>query len=341
MKTFRIKTELGTEESVITCENGALENKLGDFIFTDENVYNLYRKKFWKAPVYVMPAGEEHKTPETLFELLKEMAKAGLHRKDTIVCIGGGVVGDIGGLASALYMRGINCVQVPTTLLAQVDSSVGGKTAVDFEGVKNLVGVFKQPSRVLVDPEFLKTLPERELRCGLGEIIKHSTLNGALFDRLVANRMKLFDLEFLEKIVPDNIAIKAGIVQQDPREAGLRKFLNVGHTTGHAFELMGGDLSHGEYVLLGLLYEIEIAQKYLKCDEAYLRVLHNLAVKVLGEVPKLDALRAAELAKLDKKNSTSKDISLAVPVAKGKCELLELPYVQYKRELKKIGGSLC
>lgn len=341
MRTFQIKADLGVEESVITCESGVLENRLGDFIFTDENVYQLYGKKFWKAPVYAMPAGEEHKTPETLFALLKEMAKAGLHRKDTLVCIGGGVVGDIGGLASALYMRGINCVQVPTTLLAQVDSSVGGKTAVDFEGVKNLVGVFKQPSRVLVDSAFLQTLPARELRCGLGEIIKHSTLDGVLFDRLIANRARLFDLEFLAGIVPDNIAIKAEIVRRDPREAGLRKFLNVGHTTGHAFELTGGDLSHGEYVLLGLLYEIEIAKKYLKCDEAYLRVLHNLAIKVLGELPQTDPAAAAELARLDKKNKTDKNISLAVPVAKGTCELLELPFVQYKRELKKIGGALC
>lgn len=347
MRTFQIQTEVPAEKSVILCEKGAFgsEEISCSFVFTDTNVLALYekkiKKKFPRTRIYAMEAGEEHKTPETLFALLGEMAKAGLHRKDTLVCIGGGVVGDIGGLASALYMRGINCVQVPTTLLAQVDSSVGGKTAVDFEGVKNLVGVFRQPSRVIVDSEFLATLPEREIRCGVGEIVKHSALSGVLFDRLVANRMRLFDSEFLGGIIADNIAIKAEIVQRDPHESGLRKFLNIGHTTGHAFELSDGKLSHGEYVLYGMLYEIEIAKKYLKCDEAYLRVLYNLARKALGAVPETDPLWAAELAKLDKKNSASDKISLAVPTAKGKCELLELTFAQYKRELKRIGEALC
>ncbi len=347
MKTFCIQTELRPEKSEIFCGRGVFESAeiSAAFVFTDTNMLSLYekkiKKKFPKKPIFAMDAGEEHKTPETLFALLREMAKAGLHRKDTLVCIGGGVVGDIGGLASALYMRGIDCVQIPTTLLAQVDSSVGGKTAVDFGGIKNLVGAFKMPSRVFVDSEFLGTLPERELRCGLGEIVKHSALSGVLFDRLIANRARLFDLEFLGGIVPDNIAVKTAFVQNDPYETGLRKFLNVGHTTGHAFELSGGGLSHGEYVLLGLLYEIEIAKKYLKCDEAYLRVLHNLAVKVLGTVPKTDPVAAAELARLDKKNAKNDSIALAVPTAKGKFELLELPFTQYKRELKKLGDSIC
>ncbi len=347
MRTFEIRTEFPAEKCTIFCEKGAFEQQEipCSFVFTDTNVLALYekkiRKKFPRTRIFAMDAGEEFKTPQTLCALLKEMTQAGLHRNDTLVCVGGGVVGDIGGLASALYMRGIDCVQVPTTLLAQVDSSVGGKTAVDFEGVKNLVGAFKQPFRVVVDCEFLTTLPAREIRCGIGEIVKHSALNGTLFDRLVANRAKLFDLDFLAEIVPDNLAIKADVVQRDPRETGLRKFLNVGHTTGHALELTGGMLSHGEYVLLGLLYEIEIAKKHLKCDEAYLRVLRNLAVKALGTVPESNAAEAAQLARLDKKNSASEKIMLAVPVAKGTCELLELPFAQYKRELKRIGDTLC
>src|SRR5699024_10094782 len=133
------------------------------------------------------------------------------HRNACLVCLGGGVVGDIGGLAASLYMRGIACIQVPTTLLSQVDSSVGGKTAVDFMGVKNLVGAFFQPKQVFADPAFFATLPPREIRCGLGEIVKHGALDGDIYDTLQANRDRLFDLTFLAEIVPTNIAFKARV----------------------------------------------------------------------------------------------------------------------------------
>ncbi|MDE5896349.1 MAG: 3-dehydroquinate synthase, partial [Clostridia bacterium] len=265
MREFRIESS-SAETSAVLCGAGALKELSADFVFTDSNVFGLYEdtiKQYFPAvPVHVMPAGEEHKTPETLFALLGAMAKAGVRRTGRLVCFGGGVVGDIGGLASALYMRGIDCVQIPTTLLSQVDSSVGGKTAVDFCGVKNLVGAFKLPSLVIVDPRFLNTLPAREIRCGLGEIVKHAALNGALFDRLTENRDRLFDLSFLAEIVPDNIAVKAEVVKADARESGLRKCLNLGHTTGHAFELYDGKLSHGEYVLAGIVFEAELAKRY-------------------------------------------------------------------------------
>ena len=179
MKTVVIQTEK-KETSRVTCRKNVLGRALPEalaayketFIFTDETVLALYGKKvrdvLGDVPVYAMPAGEEHKTPETLLSLLAAMTGAGLHRNACLVCLGGGVVGDIGGLAASLYMRGIACIQVPTTLLSQVDSSVGGKTAVDFMGVKNLVGAFFQPKQVFADPAFFATLPPREIRCGLG-----------------------------------------------------------------------------------------------------------------------------------------------------------------------------
>lgn len=348
MRTFRIKTKGNAEESVIVCRNNALKelNGGGNFVFTDDNVYPLYRKTIAKyfpgVPVYAMPAGEEHKSPETLFALLAAMAEAGLHRKDTLICIGGGVVGDIGGLAAGLYMRGMNCVQVPTTLLAQVDSSVGGKTAVDFNGVKNLVGMFRQPRRVLVDKSFLKTLPPREIRCGLGEMIKHGALDGALFDKLQAGKDQLFDLDFLAELVPDNIAFKTDVVRKDPRETGLRKCLNLGHTTGHALELSHKILSHGEYVLIGLIFEAEFAKRHTACDIAYLDELKDLALCALGALPELpDMAEAARLALLDKKNDTNGVVVITAPVAKGEYALIELAFEVYAREAEEIRRALC
>ena len=239
MTEIKITSTPACEESIIICEKGAFRRSHGNMVFTDSNVYRIYKKEIdaLALPVHVMQAGESNKNEETLFALLSAMADAGLHRKDTLLCVGGGVVGDIGGLAAALYMRGINCVQVPTTLLSQVDSSVGGKTAIDFKGIKNLVGVFRQPREVLVDAMFLRTLPEREIVCGLGEIIKHGALHEPLFDKLFSNADRLFDLTFLEEIVPQNIALKADVVQKDAHETDLRKCLNMGHTTGHALEL--------------------------------------------------------------------------------------------------------
>ena len=347
MREFSISCEKKTESKIVCC-NDALKRAaalgFNCMVFTDENVLALYegaiRAAFPCSPVFAMKAGEEHKTEETLFELLKRMAEAGLHRGDCLVCVGGGVVGDIGGLASALYMRGLRCVQIPTTLLSQVDSSVGGKTAVDFMGYKNLVGAFKQPDYVLVDGSFFKTLPARDIRCGLGEIVKHAALDGALFQKLKANRDRLSDLDFLTQTVPDNIAIKAEIVQKDPEETGLRKCLNLGHTTAHAFELSDKKLSHGEYVLIGTLYEAEIAKRRLPCDEKYLNELKELALAALGGVPSLPSAEAvAPLAKLDKKNRSDDRIALTVPVSEGRYAFCELPYAEYVKELKEI--RLC
>ena len=342
------------ETSRVTCRKHVLERALpaalaayGEvFLFTDETVFALYGKKVRAAlgdiPVFAMPAGERYKTHETLFALLSAMAEAGLHRTACLICLGGGVVGDIGGLAASLYMRGIACIQVPTTLLSQVDSSVGGKTAIDFCGVKNLVGAFFQPREVFADPAFFATLPAREVRCGLGEIVKHGALSADIFDALQANRDRLSDLSFLAGIVPANIAFKAGVVRADPTEKGLRKCLNLGHTTAHAFELSDGKLSHGEYVLVGTLFEAEYAKSLEGSDETYLCALQALCLAVLGGMPSLpDAGEAARAALLDKKNTGKGSVVLTVPFAKGEWRLAELPAAKYAQTLAAIGRKLC
>lgn len=339
MKTLTISTLSG--ESNITCGSGSfeaftkrLENK-NLYIVTDSNVYKLYTNfislAFGNAPVYVIRAGESSKTTNTLIKILSDMHDKRLTRSSTVIALGGGVVGDIAGLAAALYMRGVHLIQVPTTLLAQVDSSVGGKTAVDFEGVKNMVGTFYQPEEVVIDPLFLKTLPRRELRCGLGEIVKYGALNADIYHKLMKNKGKLFTNAFLEDIVFECVTHKANVVCADERDiSGIRKTLNLGHTTGHAFELWYGKKSHGEFVLIGMYYELYIASVKGVCGGQYLQNLLALIKKVAGEIPAYDdVVSAAPFAMFDKKNSSPAIISLVVPATEGQSEEIHLPVHEY------------
>lgn len=353
MKTFRIrcKTE---EESVIVCRKHVFSAVLaplraelcdgGGIVFTDSNVYSLYRSQIGRyladVPVYVMPAGEEFKTEKTLFSLLEAMAKAKLRRDSTLIALGGGVVGDVGGLAASLYMRGIACIQVPTTLLAQTDSAIGGKTAIDCCGIKNLIGTFHQPKAVYADAAFFRTLPAREITCGLGEIVKYGALDGALFEKLCAQK-NLRDLGFLESVVPDCIACKAEIVKRDVSDRGLRACLNLGHTTAHAAELALGTYSHGACVLLGMLYEARLAAMFVRTDEAYLARLEALIRTAADFDPAAaDVPRSAARAAFDKKNTSAERVTLVVPVSPGAYETLELPYQTYQSALERIRRAL-
>lgn len=349
MKTIEIHTP--TQNSVITCERGSFQKYargfLGghqNFVLTDSNVHAIYGQEiaevFGNTPVYILPAGEENKNQKNLFSILQAMIDAGLHRNSYLFALGGGVVGDIGGLAAALYMRGIHCVQIPTTLLAQVDSSVGGKTAVDMGKVKNVVGAFYQPEAVLVDGSFLKTLPAREIRCGLGEIIKYGALNPSILDNLLENADRLFDLDYLSEITSDCIAHKAEVVRLDEREQNLRKSLNMGHTTAHALELNYGDLSHGEFVLVGMYYELKIAVAEGLATTEYADLLSGLILRVLGEAPRYAGLdKATEFARLDKKNAASDVVSMIVPAGYGVYAEFKLPFEKYRDYLVRFAGK--
>ena len=267
------------------------------------------------------------------------MTEAGLLRTSTLFAVGGGVVGDIAGLCASLYMRGISCVQIPTTLLAQVDSSVGGKTAVDFHGVKNNIGAFYQPQEVLIAPNFLKTLPEREIKCGIGEIIKYCALNSEIFNK-VEQADNLTDEKFLTSLIADCVRHKADVVEKDEKETGERKSLNVGHTTGHAIELAFG-LSHGESVLFGMLFETQIALDKGVCDKNYGEKLLKSVKKALALTPTqtvdFSNVEAwASTAKADKKNTKTGEITLSVAKNKGVWTILTLAYGDYINALKKV-----
>ncbi len=313
------------------------------FLFTDEVVARLYSEWLEKALHtkigYTMSAGEAHKDAQTLLSLLSEMAKKGCDRNTVLVAFGGGVVCDLGGLAASLYMRGIDCVFIPTSLLCDVDACIGGKTAIDFCGVKNLLGSIRLPRAVFIDPVFLRTLPRVELICGLGEIVKHAALCPSLFQKLCAQD-DLFDLDFLSSLLPENVVFKAGIVERDLKDKGQRQCLNLGHTTAHALELSEGGLSHGACVLCGIVFEAELAKKYLACDADYLDCLESLCRRILPiSLEGLDVAKAAHLARMDKKNAGEK-ISCIVPTKRGEWARLELAPKQYEEDLLAIRSRL-
>lgn len=240
----------------------------GVMVVSDETVWNLHGPALRQAlagagvpfDTVVVPAGEASKSLACLHRLYESFAGAGLARDGLVLAFGGGVVGDLAGYAAATWMRGVRYVQIPTTLLAQVDSSVGGKTAVDLPSGKNLVGAFHQPRLVLADTALLDTLPPRELACGMGEVVKYGAIaDAAFFARLAGPDTA----PSMEEIVHTCCAIKAGIVARDERDNGERKLLNFGHTLGHAVETLGGyaRFGHGQAVAVGMVLAARMGEK--------------------------------------------------------------------------------
>jgi 3-dehydroquinate synthase len=243
-------------------------------VVTDTHVGPLYAAKVTDSlgragfthRTFTIPAGEESKSVRRLVELWNGFIESGMDRNSTVVAVGGGVVGDLAGFAAATFMRGIRLVQVPTTVVACVDSAVGGKTAVDLESGKNLVGAFHQPAAVLVDPAALRTLPPRELRAGLAEVIKYGVImDERLFGDLEAGIERLLRSEpdFTGEVIRRCCELKAEVTAQDERDAGRRAILNYGHTVGHALEKVAGfgTLLHGEAVAAGMVAASRIAGK--------------------------------------------------------------------------------
>ena len=351
MKTIELKTpsmsgEIYIGRGVIETQLPLLTAGVQCFVVTDSNVYSLYadwfQRYFLGTEIFVLSAGEESKNFQSLQSILEKMAGAGMRRNARLFAVGGGVIGDIGGLAAALYMRGILCIQIPTTLLAQVDSSVGGKTAVDLDGVKNLVGAFYQPREVLVCPQFLKTLPPREIKCGLGEIVKYAALSEEIFDDL--SGAESFDLMYLTGLIEKSIRHKIGVVERDEKETGERKSLNVGHTTAHAIEPFYG-LSHGESVLYGMYIETKIAIKYGVCEKGYGEKLLDIVTRALAVEPNkkenfVDIKQALVNAKADKKNIGDGKIRMAVAQKKCVWTELALSYEDYVNEVTAVANSL-
>jgi len=256
----------------------------------------------------VLPDGEQYKTLETVGRVFDALVDAKLNRDASVLALGGGVVGDIAGFAAACYQRGVGYVQLPTTLLAQVDSSVGGKTGVNHPAGKNLIGAFHQPLAVLADTDTLRTLPDRELRAGLAEVIKYGCVSDALlFDwlELHIDELTQRDAAALAHAIGESCAIKAAVVARDERESNVRAILNFGHTFGHAIESATNyeRYLHGEAVGLGMLMAADLSQRLGLIDVTVRDRVRELLARagLPTEVPRIGAARAFELMQMDKK----------------------------------------
>ncbi len=273
-----------------------------------ERLTTAVRQRFAQVHVIELPDGEAHKDWATLNLIFDALLASACDRRTMLFALGGGVVGDMTGFAAACYMRGVPYVQVPTTLLAQVDSSVGGKTAINHPLGKNMIGVFNQPLRVVADLDTLDTLPERELTAGLAEVIKYGPIADAAFlDWIDANldALKARDKAALAHAIKRSCEIKAWVVARDEREAGLREILNFGHTFGHAIEtgLGHGAWLHGEAVGCGMVMGAELSARLGLVDAGYAqrirRIVERAGLPVVA--PRLGASRYLELMRHDKK----------------------------------------
>ena len=294
-------------------------------IFSNETIADLYFEKFKstlnekdKIFYFAIKDGEEYKNIESILPVYDFMLENNFSRKSLVISLGGGVICDMGGYISATYMRGIEFIQVPTSLLAQVDASVGGKVAINHPKCKNMIGSFKNPYRVIIDVEFLKTLPKREFKSGMGELLKHSflTKDKSYLGYIENNveKIKNLDNKVLENIVEQSIRIKKHYVDIDPFEKGERTFLNLGHTYAHALESFFDykAFTHGEAVAKGVIFDLELALLRKKIDKEYLKRAKNIfrLFNIDTDLIYLPSDKFISLMRKDKKNSFSKIITI-------------------------------
>ena len=290
------------------------------FFVIDKKVYKYHHKKIEvilnsvknNSKVFYLDSSEKRKSLSTIKEILTDLVAHNFQRDSLIVAVGGGIVGDIAGFAAAIFMRGISYIQIPTTLLAAVDSSVGGKTGINFNHTKNIIGAFHQPQLVLTDTTFFNTLPDEELICGVGEIVKYAFISTpAFFDFVFENLKKIIALDYLiiDKVVAESVRIKAGVVKADEKEEALRKILNFGHTFAHAFEIgTNHKLKHGQAVILGIVCALYLSRNKklinkVEFDKS-LDLLSNFKNKIRCEIPDLN--RIIKIMYRDKKNRVGK-----------------------------------
>ena len=315
-------------------------------IVTDETVRDLYLETVTKSlkqaelepQAYVIPPGEASKSGTTYLALLEWLVEKQITRSDCLLALGGGVAGDLTGFVAATYLRGTPYIQVPTTLLAMADSSVGGKTAINLEAGKNLAGAFYQPSCVLCDTAVLDTLPKEIFHEGIAEIVKYGMLgNARLLDQLLNEPLT----GNLDHIIAACVTMKRDIVERDEFDKGERQLLNFGHTVGHAIERQSGfQISHGHAVAIGMRIETAAAVKQDACPQECLYMLENLLRHF--DLPIQTDYSPGELfeAALHDKKRTGDEVTVVVPYALGKCRLKQIP-VKELRNWIEMGLELC
>jgi 3-dehydroquinate synthase len=305
------------------------------FVVTTEDVWKLHGHTLKlslahrESNVLFFPGGEPRKRLSEVEALAEQMMQAGADRSSIVIAFGGGIVGDLAGFLAAIFMRGIPVIQIPTTLLAQVDAAVGGKTGVNLVSGKNLLGSFHQPLAVLIDPDVLKTLPEREYRAGLYEIVKCGVIRDAELFRMLdsqADDVLRQQPEIVDRIIADAVRIKAEVVTADEREGGLRRILNFGHTFGHALEAETKDerLLHGEAVAWGMQAATLLAERTENIARPDAYAIRKV-IRKYGPIPPLDGISAANLAarlRSDKKTVQGK-IHFVLPVSIGATRIVQ------------------
>lgn len=337
-KTYPIFVDFDNIESI--------ENKIFDYtsankllVIINEKVNKLYgeRLNLKNSIKFVLKDGEKEKNFKNYQRILDFALKNKLERKDAIVAIGGGVVGDIAGFAAATYLRGIDFIQVPTTLLACVDSSVGGKVAINTDFGKNMVGAFYQPKAVFCNLNFLKTLDNRQFKTGLAEVIKYAFIEKSCLTNTEYNFLNFLqensdkilarDNEYLAKIIEISLRLKTSVVIQDEKEQDLRKILNFGHTYGHAIEKITNykKYTHGEAVAMGMVFAIHLAYKKRLISEEYKNESLNLIEKynLIKKMPKFSEQILIDLIKSDKKVEDGK-IKFILPSSKSYVESFDI-----------------
>jgi len=339
LKTYDILIGEGLLESAGEIIRKAVGGQIAAVI-TDDIVGALYYKQLevsleengFNVIKYIFKNGESSKNEEQLLSVLNFLAEKKISRTDIVIALGGGVVGDLAGFAASCYLRGVRFIQIPTTLLSAVDSSVGGKTAINLKEGKNLAGAFYQPSAVICDITLLDTLPEEVYKDGCAEMIKHSVIA----DKDLFNMYRMSIKNQYEETIMKNVTIKSDIVAKDEFEQGSRKLLNFGHTIGHAVEKLSGfKISHGHAVAIGMAIEIRMAERMGFCDNDCV----NQLVEMLSyyKLPTTTIYNERELAKasLADKKRDGKKITLILPVEIGKCEMENVSVDSMEEIIKK------
>jgi 3-dehydroquinate synthase len=356
MTPVRIDVATPSRAYPVTIEDNAIE-RLGQiltelrvpkrvFIVSSPLVWRLHggRLRSINAESILVPDGERHKQLPTVARIYDALVRTSADRASTLVTFGGGVIGDMAGFAAATYLRGITLVHVPTTLLAQVDSAIGGKVGVNHPLGKNLIGAFYQPSAVVIDPTVLATLPRREFRAGLYEVVKYGvTSSASLFDRLTRDRTAIFarEQEVLTSVIAESCRIKASVVAADEREAGLRRILNFGHTAGHAIEAVTKyrRYRHGEAVAYGMLVAAALAAARGALAERDQKAIGDV-IAGLGPLPAIADVSTSQIldAVRHDKKVVSGRLHFVLPTAIGATAIVDDVTEKEMREaLRKVG----
>lgn len=312
-------------------EKSEIQGRL--FIITDENIYRIYGSKIFKYfykfeyTLHIIKPSEKSKSIEESKKIYRRLIENNFGRDTIIIALGGGVVGDLAGFIGSTYMRGIKFIQIPTTLLSQVDSSVGGKVAVNFDGYKNIIGSFYHPNFVISDIAFLNSLELEEYLSGLGEVIKYGLIKDYSFLTFINENIKSIlerDESYIYQIVVKSISIKKEIVELDEKEMGLRMILNFGHTIGHGIECLYdfSKYKHGIAILIGMYYESKIAYNRKLIKKDYMKEIF-MTIKNIISIPEFTDEEIVEIirkVKKDKKNRNGK-LNLPLPIDRGKVKI--------------------